>query len=243
MTIRPLKRASSMLRRIASTAAWSAELLSPCPIQWAAAMAAASVIRTSSRLDGRSSGMRLSGAVPCVVVAIGGLTLVRPVQRRMNHTLGRSLDEWQRIGHGLRDRNALARNRDRVERQRLVARPDASGDAGHGNPRAARSGRDRTGELAETRLPIDATLAGDDQAGAFQVRREVDGTQHEVRARYEAGVEEREEPRTKPTRRARPGHVPDRTADKALDHVGVARERAVELGDDLGRRALLRTVA
>src|SRR5207248_11354019 len=42
--------------------------------------------------------------------------------------------------------------------------------------------------------------------------------------------------------RARPGHVPDRTADKALDHVGVARKRAVELGDDLGRRALLRTV-
>ena len=106
----------------------------------------------------------------------------------------------------------------------------------------ARGGRDRTRELAETRLPIDATLAGDDQAGAFQVLREVDGTQHEVRARHEAGVEEREESRTKPTRRARPGHVPDRTADKALDHVGVARERAVELGDDLGRRALLRTV-
>ena len=123
-----------------------------------------------------------------------------------------------------------------------MARPDASGDAGHGNPRAACSGRDRTGELAETRLPIDATLAGDDQAGAFQVLREVDGTQHEVRARHEAGVEEREESRTKPTRRARPGHVPDRTADKALDHVGVARERAVELGDDLGRRALLRAV-
>jgi len=64
ITTVPLKRASSMLLRIASTAAWSASWLFPCPIQCAAAIAAASVIRTSSRLAVRSRGMRSSGGVP-----------------------------------------------------------------------------------------------------------------------------------------------------------------------------------
>src|SRR5260370_1927937 len=58
MTIRQWNDISSIVLRIASTAARSAWLLSPWPIQWDAAMAAASVMRTSSRPGVRSITVR-----------------------------------------------------------------------------------------------------------------------------------------------------------------------------------------
>jgi hypothetical protein len=58
MTTTPDMPAVSSIKRIPSTAAWSAEILSPRPIQRPAAIAADSVTRTSS-----SARLR-SGALP-----------------------------------------------------------------------------------------------------------------------------------------------------------------------------------
>src|SRR5881409_3447997 len=48
--------------------------------------------------------------------------------------------------------------------------------------------------------------------------------------------------RSKAAGRAGAGHVAYASTDEALDHVGVARERRVELADHLCRRAFLRSV-
>src|SRR5207247_4634107 len=115
-----------MLRRIASTAAWSAALLLPWPIQWEAAIAAASVIRTSSRLGVRSRGIRSRGGVACVFTS--AVTLVRNRRSRTHQTLRCALDERQRFAHRLRDRQALARDGDRVEPEGLVSRAETARD-------------------------------------------------------------------------------------------------------------------
>src|ERR687886_549660 len=62
----PLIETVSSIRRIPSTAAWSAWFLSPRPIQRAAAIAAASVTRTSSSARLRSGRLvpRLRGLHP-----------------------------------------------------------------------------------------------------------------------------------------------------------------------------------
>src|SRR5919202_1072433 len=62
MTTMPSMRTVSSIRRIASTAAWSAASFSPRPTQRAAAMAPYSVTRTSSRARLRS-GRALEGPV------------------------------------------------------------------------------------------------------------------------------------------------------------------------------------
>src|SRR5438477_9833206 len=54
MTTTPAMVTVSIIRRMASTAAWSAPILSPRPIHRAAPSAAASVTRTSSRARFRS---------------------------------------------------------------------------------------------------------------------------------------------------------------------------------------------
>src|SRR5256714_8239399 len=111
-----------MLRRIASTAAWSAALLSPWPIQWEAAIAAASVIRTSSRLGVRSRGICSRGGVVCV--STSGVTLARRRGPRTHEAFRGALDERQRFAHRLRDRDALARDADRVAGDGLVTRSE-----------------------------------------------------------------------------------------------------------------------
>src|SRR6267142_1343555 len=137
-------------------------------------MAAASVIRTSSRLGVRSTGMRSRGSVP--LTCIGGVTLVRNRGSRTQQTLRRDLDEWQRLAHGLRDRHAVACYRDRLEAEPLVSLAEAARDGGDRNARAAGGCSDRAGELAVAALPIDATLSGHDEIGADEALVEPDSS-------------------------------------------------------------------
>jgi len=64
MTTTPFMLTVLIMRRIRSTAAWSAAFLSPRPIQRAAPIAAASVTRTSSRARLRSGTDRFFVLTP-----------------------------------------------------------------------------------------------------------------------------------------------------------------------------------
>src|SRR2546426_10197563 len=203
-------------------------------------MAAASVIRTSSRLGVRSTGMRSSGSVP--LTCIGGVTLVRNRGSRTQQALRGVLDEWQWFSHRTRDRHAVARHLDRVEAKRLMSLTEAARDCHDRNARASSGCGHRTGELSVAALSIDATLSGDDEVCANEAFVEPDGSEHQVGSGDETCIEEREETRAKAARRTSAGHVADRPADECLYDIGVPRERGVELADDLGPRALLRPV-
>src|SRR5919197_3408525 len=73
MTTTPSMRTVSSTRRIASTAAWSADSFSPSPTQRAAASAAASVTRTSSSARLRSGRpAALGSSVICVLWVTAG---------------------------------------------------------------------------------------------------------------------------------------------------------------------------
>src|SRR5258705_9932574 len=240
MTIIPLKRASSIVLRIASTAAWSASLLFPWPIQCAAAIAAASVMRTSSRLGVRSAGMRSSGRVP--LSCIGAVTLVRNHRSRTYEAFGCVLDEWERLAHRLCDRHALPRDGDGVESDRFVALPEPTGDSHHRNARASRCRGHRTGQLPVSALPIYASFSGDDEIGARDALGEAHRTQHELRTGDEARVEEREQSGAQSARRPRTGHVADRASHEPFDDVRISRDRRFELPTDLGCGTFLRPV-
>src|SRR5258708_32794019 len=125
MTIRPWNDISSIVLRIASTAARSAWLLSPCPIQWDAAMAAASVMRTSSRPGVRS-------------------ITVRNASRK---ALRLAFADGTARGARAPDRGAARRERRARERDLAVQEPrqlrNANSRCGRGHPAALRAGRRR----------------------------------------------------------------------------------------------------
>src|SRR5712692_334174 len=124
--------------------------------------------------------MRSSGSVP--LTCIGGVTLVRNRRSRTQQALRRTLDEWQRFSHRLRDRHAVARHGDRVEAERLVSLAETARDGHDRNAGAPRGGAHRAGELAVAALPIDATLSSDDEVGADEAFVESDGAKHQLRS-------------------------------------------------------------
>src|ERR1700674_1207284 len=107
MTMVPLISASSMARRIASTAAWSAPIRSPRPIRRAAAIAPAPVAATASTVNSLSIGLVLEVAAAGEdhrhVMAVGDFDrhLVADAAPRLDDgrhpCLGRDLDA---IGEG-----------------------------------------------------------------------------------------------------------------------------------------------
>src|ERR671932_843081 len=88
MTTTPFIATESSIRRIASTAAWSAAFLSPRPTQRAAAIAAASVTRTSSSARFRSGACALTGGI-LRSHALGGFD-PHEVERARDHRLCRA---------------------------------------------------------------------------------------------------------------------------------------------------------
>src|SRR4029077_18634249 len=81
ITTTPRIATLSRTKRIASTAAWSASSLSPRPIQRAAAIAAASVTRTSS------SAMLRSGACLALTRADPKSLVLHPLRRLDSHEI------------------------------------------------------------------------------------------------------------------------------------------------------------
>jgi hypothetical protein len=161
---------------------------------------------------------------------------------RTHQALRCALDQWQRFSHRLCDRNAIARNRDRVEPERFVSLTQTACDCNDWHPGAPRGCGHSAGELPVAALPIDASLSGDDEVGARDSFGESDRTKDELRPGYKSCIEEREEARPESAGGSRSGHVADRPPDERLDDVGVSRERGIELADDLRRRAFLRPV-
>ena len=76
MTTTPSIETESRTKRIASTAAWSAAILSPRPTQRAEASAAASVTRTSS-------SARLRSGFCCALPSIRGTLIIPPYSYRL----------------------------------------------------------------------------------------------------------------------------------------------------------------
>src|SRR5205823_3351739 len=85
------------------------------------------------------------------------------------------------------------------------------------------------------------TLTGDDERRTVETLVECERVEHELRARHQTGIEERDQARAEAARRARAPHVANVAADESLDDVGIARECRVELTHDLRRCALLRS--
>src|ERR671919_369361 len=120
MTTTPLIETVSSIARMASTAAWSAEFLSPRPIQRPQPSAAASVTRTSSRARFRS------GVDPFPPVGTGGILLLRDrygrVRRRRLSSLvedhERASGEHREPADGHFPSDRLAEDRPREERRR-----------------------------------------------------------------------------------------------------------------------------
>ena len=84
---------------------------------------------------------------------------MRNRRSRTQQALRRTLDEWQRFPHRLRDRHSLARDRDRIEADRLVSLAETARDCHDRNARASSGCGHRTGELSVAALSIDATLS------------------------------------------------------------------------------------
>src|SRR5437867_4018706 len=191
-------------------------------------------MRTSSMLGVRSAG--IAGPI--------AYTLAICLRACSHRALGRGFDARQRIAHrrltfrGRRREHLDALDTDVAHRLMPFAETASDGDDWH----AARPRRERhrLRQFAVQALPVDAALAGDDERRAAELSLEADRVEHELRAGDEARVEEREQSRAETTGRARARHVTDIAADEALDDVGVARQRRVELTHDLRRRALLR---
>src|SRR2546430_2723496 len=240
MAFVPLKRAPTLALRVSSSAAWSASLVLPWYFQRAAAIAAASVMRTSSRLGVRSAGIRSSGGVPWTFM--GGVTLVRNPRPRTHQALRCVFDERQGFSHRLRDRHTLPRDGDRVESKRLMSRAQTARDRNDRHAGAPCGRGHRTGELPVPALLIDASLAGHHQIRARDALGESDRAKHELRTGDKTRVEEREEARAEAPGRSRAGHVADRPTDEGFYDVRVPRECGIELADDLGCRALLRAI-
>src|SRR5439155_20221099 len=180
-------------------------------------------MRTSSMLGVRSVGM--AGPI--------AYTLAICLRVCSHRALGRGFDAGQWIAHrritfrGRRRERLDALETDVAHRLMPFAETASNGDDGH----AARPRRERhrLRQFAVRALPVDAALAGDDERRADELSLEADRVEHELRAGHQARVEEREQSRAETAGRARTGHVTHIATDEALDDVGVAHERRVEL--------------
>src|SRR5665811_729758 len=145
ITTTPLMATLSSTKRIASTAAWSALSFSPRPIQRAAAIAAASVTRTSSMAMLRSGAWRaVTARDPMGSLLLDGVSdeprhhdledeqyghehdaadqsAPRLLRRRRDHEADQHGENSHRVG----DRSAAERRGNGDENER---RPDAAGE-------------------------------------------------------------------------------------------------------------------
>src|SRR6266508_502775 len=240
MTTVPWNATSSIALRIASTAASSARSLSPCPIQCAAEIAAASVMRTSSRLEVRSVG-------------IGGPSMgeTLPASARRCTTAKQSLrgilDTRQWIAHrrlsvGVRRVRKCLDRLDAGAAHRLVTGTDHPRDRDDGDAAAFRSEGHGMGELAVDALAVDATLAGDDEVRSDQPLDETARVEDQRRSGDQPRIKKCDEPSTEATGRTGTRHASHIATNECFDHVRVPRERGLELALDLRRRAFLRSV-
>lgn len=153
------------------------------------------------------------------------------------------LDEPLGVPHRISERHPIRRAHldrlDTLRQQGRVSRRRAADDHRDPYARGGRGARHGLRQLSVRALRVGAALTGDDEVGTAHARGELRCIEHELGPRAQSRIEEREQSRSQATGRARTRNVADIATDEGLDHVGVPRERGIELGDHLRRRALL----
>ena len=119
---------------------------------------------------------------------------------------------------------------------------DASGDGEARDVAGPGTGSDPGRRLAERRLEINLTFAGEDQVGLFEPLVEADEIEHQIDPPAQFGAEKGAEAGAEPARGAGAREVAHVDAEIGLDDRGEIGQTGVQCFDLRGRRPFLRTI-